>query len=81
MICHISPMALYRLVCALGQQSLVAVLTRCGLPLPAYILADEKHSRCLTDKVYLPTIVSGRVIWHLGYSDSKSAAAFTAVLR
>src|SRR5215813_9960399 len=77
MICHISPMALYRLVCALGQQSLVAVLTRCGLPLPVYILADEKHSRCLTEKVYLPTIVSGRVLWHLGYSDSKSAAAFT----
>src|SRR3989440_10275999 len=25
---HISPMALYRLVCALGQQSLVTVLTR-----------------------------------------------------
>jgi hypothetical protein len=25
----------------------------------------------------LPTIVSGRVIWHLGYSESKSAAAFT----
>src|SRR4030095_2471756 len=33
---HISPMALYRLVCALGYQSLVSVLTRCGLPLPAY---------------------------------------------
>src|SRR5215468_5533836 len=31
---HLSPMALYRLVCALGQQSLVGVLTRCGLPLP-----------------------------------------------
>src|SRR5216683_3669873 len=40
-ICNISPMALYRLVCALGQQSLVAVLTRCELPLPVYILADE----------------------------------------
>jgi hypothetical protein len=39
-ICHISPMALYRLVCALGQQSLVGVLTRCGLPLPVYFLAD-----------------------------------------
>jgi len=76
-ICHISPMALYRLVCALGHHSLVTVLTRCGLPLPRYILADEKHSRCLTDKVYLPTIVSGRVLWHLGYSASKSAAAFT----
>jgi hypothetical protein len=59
---HISPMALYRLICAFGHQSLVAVLTRCGLPLPIYILADEKHSRCLTTKAYLPTIVSGRVL-------------------
>src|SRR5437867_11494440 len=29
-ICHISPMALYRVLCALGQHSLVTVLTRCG---------------------------------------------------
>src|SRR6476620_2041587 len=77
MICHISPMALYRLICAFGYQSLVTVLTRCGLPLPTYFLADEKHSHCLTDKVYLPTIVSGRVIWHLGYTEEASAAAFT----
>src|SRR5438128_5194990 len=77
-ICHISPMALYRLICALGQHSLVTVLVKSRLPLPAYLLADEKHSRCLTDRVYLPTIVSGRVLWHLGYSDAKSAAAFTA---
>jgi hypothetical protein len=76
-ICHISPMALYRLICALGHTSLVTMLTRCGLPLPTYILADEKHSRCLTERVYLPTIVRGRVLWHLGYSASKSAAAFT----
>src|SRR5499426_1443008 len=74
---HISPMALYRLVCALGQQSLVSMLTRCGLPLPVYVLVDEKHSRCLTDKVYLPTMVTGRVIWHLGYTTEASAAAFT----
>jgi hypothetical protein len=70
-------MAIYRLVCAFGQQSLVAVLTRCGLALPIYVLADEKHGRCLTDKVYLPTIVTGRVIWHLGYTEDASAAAFT----
>jgi hypothetical protein len=76
-ICHISPMALYRLVCALGQQSVVTVLTRCGLPLPTYVLADEKHSHCLTAKVYLPTIVTGRVIWHLGYTEEASATAFT----
>jgi hypothetical protein len=76
-ISHISPMALYRLVCAFGHHSLVTVLTRCGLPLPAYFLADEKHSRCLTDKVYLPTIVSGRVLWHLGYTEEASAASLT----
>ncbi len=77
MICDISPIALYRLVCALGHQSLVAVLTRGGLPLPVSILADEKHSRCLTEKVYLPTIVSGRVIWHLVHDH----AAFSEIAR
>src|SRR5439155_5986151 len=74
---HLSPMALYRLVCAFGRQSLVTVLTRCELPLPSYVLADEKHSHCLAEKVYLPTIVSGRVIWHLGYTEEASAAALT----
>ena len=76
-ICHISPMALYRLVCAFGHQSLVTVLTQWGLPLPTYFAADEKHSHCLTGKVYLPTIVHGRVIWHLGYTENASAAALT----
>jgi hypothetical protein len=74
---HLSPMAIYRLVCAFGQQRVVTVLMRCGRPLPTYVLADEKHSRCLTEKVYLPTIVCGRVIWHLGYTEDASAAAFT----
>jgi len=48
-----------------------------GLPLPTYFLADEKHSRCLTAHVYLPTIVHGRLIWHLGYTEHASAVAFT----
>ena len=75
---HLSPMALYRLVCAFGHHSLVTVLTRCRLPLPVYFLADEKHTYCFTTKAYLPTIVSGRVLWHLGYTEEASAAAFTA---
>jgi hypothetical protein len=75
-ICNLSPMALYRLVCAFGHHSLVTVLTRCGLPLPVYFLANEKHSTCLADNVYLPTIVRGRVIWHLGYTTEASAVAF-----
>src|SRR4029434_5978623 len=76
-IFHISTMSLYRLICAFGPHSVVTVLPRCGLPLPIYILADEKHSRCLTERVYLPLIGRGRVFWNLGYSASKSAAAFT----
>src|ERR671931_2196624 len=35
---HISPMALYRMICAFGHQSLVTVLTRCGFTLPVYLL-------------------------------------------
>jgi hypothetical protein len=76
LIWPISPLALSRLVCAFGQHRVVTVLTRCGLPLPPYCIADAKHSRCLTDKVYLPTIVSGRVLWHRGYPEEASAAAF-----
>jgi hypothetical protein len=78
---HLSPMALYRLICAFGHHSLVTVLIRCGLPLPVYFLADEKHTRCLTAKVYLPTIVCGRVLWHLGYTEAASTAAFTQSYR
>ena len=63
-------------MCALGHQGLVTVLRRCGLPLPTHFLADEKHSRCLTDKVYLPTIVRGRVLWHLGSTTDAMATTF-----
>jgi hypothetical protein len=73
----LSPMALDRVVWALGQQRLVMVLTRWGLALPGYCLADAQHSRCLTAKVYLPTIVHGRVSWHLGYTEEASTAALT----
>jgi hypothetical protein len=45
------------------------------------LLADEKHSRCLTGKVYLPTIVCGRVLWHLGYTEAASTTAFTQSYR
>jgi hypothetical protein len=73
----LSPLALARWVCALGPQGLVTGLTRCGLPLPVSGLADEKPSRCRTDHVYVPTIVSGRAIWPLGYTTAARAAACT----
>jgi hypothetical protein len=78
---HLSPMALSRLVCTFGHHRLVMVLTRCGLPLPVYFLADEQHSRGLTGKVYWPTIVCGRVLWHRGYTEAVSTAACTQSYR
>lgn len=73
---NVSPMAIYRLVCALGHHGLVSVLCRCQLPLPCYLLVDEKHTHCRRSKVYLPTMAQGRLLWHLGYTTAKSAQAF-----
>ena len=63
-IYHVSPMALYRLVCALGSQSLVVVLTRCRLPLPRYFhipsdlvvdrWASSVESRSTLDILWIP---------------------------
>jgi hypothetical protein len=74
---HLAPRALYRLVCAFGHHRLVTVLTRGGLLLPVYLLADEQPSPCLTEPVSLPTSVSGRGLWPRGYPEEARAAAFT----
>jgi hypothetical protein len=74
-ICAISPMAVYRLLWALGQPCLVTGLPRGDLLLPADVLADEKHSHGLAAKVSLPTIGRGRVSWHLGSPEEASAAS------
>ncbi len=58
---NICPMAVYRLVCSIGRNSLVKLMIRCHLPLPEYFIADEKHTHCLDKRVYLPTIGCGRV--------------------
>ncbi len=75
---NVCPMAVYRLVCSMGRNGLVKLLTRCHLSLPQYFIADEKHTHCLDKRVYLPTIGCGRVIWHLGYTTAKSVVAFAA---
>ena len=73
---NVDAMAIYRLICWIGRNGLVKLLTQCHLPLPEYFIADEKHSHCLAKRVYLPTIGCGRVVWHLGYTSSKSVEAF-----
>jgi hypothetical protein len=53
------------------------VLTRCGLVLPLYGLADEKPRPCLPDNVERPTSVRGRVLWPLGSTKEASTGALT----
>jgi hypothetical protein len=74
----VSPMAIYRMSCAIGRSGLVPVLGRCRLSLPRDLLVDEKHTHCQKGTVYLPTIAQGRVIWHLGYTTTTAAQAFRA---
>jgi len=62
-MCYISSMALYRLVCAFGHQSLVTMLTRCGLLLPTYFGRREAQPQS-DDKVYLPGRLCVAGIWH-----------------
>jgi hypothetical protein len=42
---HLSPMVLYRLVCAFGHHSLVTVLTRCGPRLGRLLPTKEERER------------------------------------
>jgi hypothetical protein len=75
---NVSPMASYRMICAIGRYGLGPVLCRCRLSLPRDLLVDEKHPHCQKGKVSLPTIAQGRVMWPLGYTTTTSAQAFRA---
>src|SRR5262249_23327661 len=46
-------MALYRLICAFGHQSLVTVLTQCGLALPPYF-PGRREAQSLSHREGLP---------------------------
>ena len=73
----ISAEALFRLICALGREGTVPVLIKADLPLPDYFEADEKHSSCEDNPLYLTTVSAGEVIWSLACCENKTAAAFT----
>lgn len=73
---NVTAMAVYRLICRIGNVPMVRVLLHCGLSLPDYLIADEKHSQCLSQKLYLATVTAGRVIWLLTSCPDKTAEAF-----
>jgi len=61
----------YRIYISLGRASLVGSTIKSPEALPEDLLADEKHSRLKSERVYLPTTVAKGCI--LGVSVTKSA--------
>jgi hypothetical protein len=77
----LSGVALYRLICSFGKASLAQVLTKAGVPLPKHVQADEKHTKCLGTKGYIPLMSAGHVIWQIDYVDSVDEAVLEASYR
>ena len=67
---NISGMSLYRFICAFGKYPLAQTLNNAGVPLPKHTQADEKHTKCLGAKGYIPIVSSGHAFWHIDYIDS-----------
>ncbi len=74
---EVPAMQQYNYLCAIGRVELVKTLINSALSLPDYIICDEKHSKTEGGKSYLPTIVSGRVLWHLGYTEGLTELELT----
>ena len=75
---HISPMALYRLICALGQRELgdgapPGVVSHC---LPR-CWPTRSTAAVSPPKSICPRLSAARVLWHLGYTEEASTAALT----
>jgi hypothetical protein len=66
---NIATISLYRIICAFGKYSLSHILTKAAVPLPKHVQVDEKHTKCLGEKGYIPIVSSGHAIWHIDYVD------------
>jgi len=66
-----SPMFWYNAYCSIGRNSIVATTIKNPEKLPAHLAADEKHTKCCGEKVYIATTVANGCI--LGAAVSESA--------
>ncbi len=67
---NIKAMALYRIICTFGKYSLPSIFYKAGLTLPKNAQVDEKHTKCMGDKGYIPMLTCGHTIWHIDYVES-----------
>ncbi len=56
------PMYWYRAYLSLGRPSIVGTTLKNAQHLPEHLIADEKHTRCRGQKVYIPTTVAHNCI-------------------
>jgi len=72
------PMFWYRAELALGRPAIVGTTVKAAERLPAHLLADEKHTKLLGQKVYVPTVVGGGCILGATLSEGADAKALLA---
>lgn len=72
-----NPMYWYRAFTHLGYSSMVSTTIKEGSKLPPHLLADEKHTWCWGEKVYLATTVGGGCILGAALAEDASEAALT----
>ena len=56
------PMYWYRAYVSLGRASVVGTTLKAAERLPAHVIADEKHTRCRGQRVFIPTTVADNCI-------------------
>lgn len=66
-----SPMFWYNVYCSIGRNSIVATTIKNTDNLPGHLSADEKHTKCCGEKIYIATTVANGCI--LGAAVSESA--------
>jgi hypothetical protein len=69
------PMLWYRAELALGRPSIVGTTVKAPERLPQHLVGDEKHTKMLGKKVYVPTVVGAGCILGADLTDSASQEA------
>jgi hypothetical protein len=73
-----SPMFWYRAELSLGRSSLVGTSVKAPEHLPEHLVADEKHTRLVGKKVFVPTVAAGGCILGATVTESADAPALEA---
>jgi hypothetical protein len=73
-----SPMFWYKAYCSLGRNSIISTTIKNTSKLPKHLAADEKHTKCQGERVYIATTVAKGCILGAAFSEKASEEALEA---